>query len=231
MFHNREDAALQLAKELKSRSFQNLLVLAIPRGGVAIGSVLARELGAELDIILARKLRAPNQPEFAIGAVSETGEVYLNEQADDALEGADDYLALEKRHQMQEIARRTRMLRGAKPPVQIEGRSVIVTDDGIATGSTMIAALKEVQLLQPRELIVAVPVAAADSLKLVRIWADDVVCLLTPEDFWAVGQYYEQFPPVEDEQVVAMLNEAKLPPEVKHFAPAEARTVDLGAGD
>lgn len=231
MFRNRADAALQLAKELKSRSFQDPLVLAIPRGGVAVGSVLARELGAELDIILARKLRAPNQPEFAIGAVSETGEVYLNERADDALAGYDDYFALEKRRQMQEITRRNRLLRGNRPPARIEGRSVIVTDDGIATGSTMIAALKEVRLLQPHELIVAVPVAAAESLELVRVWADDVVCLLSPTDFWAVGNYYEEFNPVEDEQVIAMLNDAKLPPEVKHFAPAEARTADLGAGD
>jgi predicted phosphoribosyltransferase len=231
MFHNREDAALQLARELKSRSFHEPLVLAIPRGGVMIGSVLARELGADLDIILARKLRAPNQPEFAIGAVSETGEIYLNPQAEDALADTDDYLAVEKRYQMQEIARRTRALRGNRPPARIEDRSVIVTDDGIATGSTMIAALKEIQLLQPRELIVAVPVAAAESLEIVRIWADNIVCLLTPPDFWAVGHYYEEFAPVEDEQVIALLNEAKLPPEVKHFAPAAARAVDLGAGD
>jgi predicted phosphoribosyltransferase len=231
MFHNREDAALQLAKELKSRSFHDPLVLAIPRGGVVVGSVLARELGADLDIILARKLRAPNQPEFAIGAVSETGEVYLNPRADDALADEDDYLALEKRHQMQEIARRNRALRGNRPPARIEGRSVIVTDDGIATGSTTIAALKEIRLLQPQELIVAVPVAAAESLDLVRNWADDVVCLLSPGDFWAVGHYYEEFNAVEDEQVIASLNEAKLPPEEKHFASAEARTVDLGAGD
>ncbi len=220
MFRNREDAAVQLAEHLKDRLLRNPLVLAIPRGGVVIGAVLARELGAELDVVLSRKLRAPGQPELAIGAVSETGEVYLNHHADEIGGEIDDYLSLEKQRQMKEIARRNRILREARPQAAIEGRSVIVTDDGIATGSTMIAALKEIRLHKPHEVIVAIPVAAPESLTIVKIWSDDVICLLTPEHFWAVGQYYEEFNPVEDEQVVAILREFK-PAHNKHLEPVD----------
>jgi putative phosphoribosyl transferase len=108
---------------------------------------------------------------------------------------------------MEEIARRNRLLRDSRPAAKMAGRSVIVTDDGIATGSTMVVALKEVRLNKPFELIVAVPVAAADSLELVRVWSDEVVCLLSPSDFWAVGYYYQDFATVEDEQVVAILRD------------------------
>ncbi len=206
-FLNREDAAVQLAKTMNVRSFHDPLVLAIPRGGVITGAALARELGADLDVVLSRKLRAPEQPEFALGAVSESGEVYLNPDAEQASGVREEYLDIEKQHQMREIARRNHLLRKARSAAPIKGRTVIVTDDGIATGSTMIAALKEVRLHQPREVIVAVPVASPSSLEIVRIWADEVICLLSPEDFWAVGAYYEDFRAVEDNEVVAILRD------------------------
>jgi putative phosphoribosyl transferase len=230
MFRNREDAALQLAKQLKGRSLHDPLVLAIPRGGVVTGAVLARELGADLDVILARKLRAPQQPELAIGAVSESGEVFLNNFADEVPGVFDEYINLEKQRQMKEIVRRNRLLRESRPPAPIEGRTVIVADDGIATGSTMIAALKEVRAHRPREVIVAVPVAAADSLAVVKTWSDSVVCLLTPEDFMAVGLYYEEFNPVEDERVVAILQDFK-PTETEHFDAPSPQGEELGIGD
>jgi predicted phosphoribosyltransferase len=211
MFHDRQDAAYQLAKKFKGRKLRDPLVLAIPRGGVATGAVLARELGAELDVVLSRKLRAPEQPELAIGAVSEDGSVYFNHHAQQYLDLMEEYLAEEREHQMAEIARRKKLFRAVRPRASISGRSVIVTDDGIATGSTMIAALQTVRTRKPHELIVAVPVASPDRLEEVAHWCDEVVCLLSPQVFWAIGQFYEDFRQVEDEEVVEMLRE---------FAPA-----------
>jgi len=205
MFRDREDAARRLAKKLETRELRDPLVLAIPRGGVVTGAVLARALGADLDVVLSRKLRAPNQPELAIGAISEGGEVYLNPQVTKIDDWLGDYLAEERAYQMAEIARRRKLFRAVRPVAPIADRSVIVTDDGIATGSTMIAALKVIQTHQPHELIVAVPVASPDRLQEVRKWCDEVVCLLAPEGFWAIGQFYEDFGQVEDKQVVEIL--------------------------
>jgi predicted phosphoribosyltransferase len=223
MFRDREDAARQLAAKLKGRPLHEPLVLAIPRGGVVTGAVLARELGAELDVVLSRKLRAPGYPELAIGAIAEDGQVYLNHQAEEFLDGLEDYLAEERRHQLAEIARRRELFRAARPPARIAGRSVIVTDDGIATGSTMIAALQAVKAQKPSELIVAVPVASPDRLEGVRRWCDDVVCLLAPKMFWAVGQFYADFAQVEDEEAVRLLREFAAAPRAEEVAEARAR--------
>jgi predicted phosphoribosyltransferase len=190
------------------------VVLAIPRGGVVTGAVLARELGADLDVVLSRKLRAPGQPELALGAIAEDGRVYLNHHSQAFLERLKEHLAQESRHQLAEIGRRKKLFRGARPKAPLQGRSVIVTDDGIATGSTMIAALKVVQTQHAREVIVAVPVASPERLEEVRHWCDEVVCLLAPETFWAIGQFYENFTQVEDEEVVQLLRE---------FAPSAPR--------
>jgi predicted phosphoribosyltransferase len=214
MFRNREDAALQLAQRLKGRKLHDPLVLAIPRGGVVTGAVLARELGADLDVVLSRKLRAPMQPELAVGAVSEDGQVYLNHHAQEFLDLMEEYLAEERRHQLAEIARRKKQFRGVRLQAPLKGRSVIVTDDGIATGSTMIAALQAVKTQNAREVIVAVPVASPDRLAEVRRWCDDVVCLLAPKRFWAIGEFYKDFTQVEDEEVIQLLRE---------FAPAARR--------
>jgi predicted phosphoribosyltransferase len=184
---------------------------------VVTGAVLAQELGAELDVVLARKLRSPNYPEFALGAVSETGEVYLNEHlgATDVI-GLEDYLTIERRTQIEEIARRNRQLREVRPPVDVTGRSVIVTDDGIATGATLIVALKDIRLRNPHELIVAVPVAAPDSLPTVGAWCDEIVCLHAPPGFRAVGYFFEDFSPVEDETVRELLRTAIRPADLAH---------------
>lgn len=205
MFRDREDAARMLAQRLKGRDLHNPLVLAIPRGGVVTGAVLAQEIGAELDVVLSRKLRAPGQPELAIGAVSEDGRVYLNHFGREALDLPEEYLAKERRHQLGEIARRKKLFRDVRPQASVAGRTVIVTDDGIATGSTMIAALQAIKDQNPREVIVAVPVASPDRLEEVRRWCDDVVCLLSPSEFWAIGQFYEDFTQVEDEAAVDLL--------------------------
>jgi predicted phosphoribosyltransferase len=211
MFRNREDAGFQLAEKLKGRKLHDPLVLAIPRGGVVTGAVLARELGADLDVVLSRKLRAPGQPELAVGAVSEDGQVYLNHHAQEYLHAMEEYLAEECQLQRWVIARRKRLFRSVRPQASLKCRSVIVTDDGIATGSTMIAALQAIKTQGAREIIVAVPVAPAGRLAEVRRWCDEVVCLVISEQFWAIGQFYENFAQVDDAEVGQILRE---------FAPA-----------
>jgi predicted phosphoribosyltransferase len=211
MFRDRADSARRLAAKLRTRELYDPLVLAIPRGGVVIGAVLARELGAELDIVVARKLRDPGQPELALGAVAENGRVYLNRHARAFLDLGDNYLADERRHQLAEIARRKRLFRAVRPRAPVTGRSVIVTDDGLATGSTMIAALQFIKAHDPREVIVAVPIASPDRLGEVRRWCDDVVCLLCPRHFWAVGQFYQDFTQVGNGEVLDLLRDAAAP--------------------
>jgi predicted phosphoribosyltransferase len=215
MFRNREDAGRRLAERLTAWKLHEPLVLAIPRGGVVTGAVLARALGAELDVVLSRKLRAPWLPEFAIGAIGEDGQVYLNPDAQGVPGLTADYLAQEREYQLGEIARRKVLFRAVWPAAQIAGRSVLVTDDGIATGATMIAALQTVQVHRPYEIIVAVPVASPERLKAVRWWCDEVVCLLCTRALHAIGQFYEDFRPVEDDQVVALLREFATPPAEK----------------
>jgi predicted phosphoribosyltransferase len=205
MFQDREDAARKLADRLRGRVFRDPLVLAIPRGGVVVGAVLARELGAELDVVLSRKLRVPGQPELALGAVSETGEVYLNHHTAGSRTLVAPQVSVEREYQLNEIARRRQAYRGGRPAAETTGRSVIVTDDGIATGSTMIAALKVVRGQHPHELIVAVPVGSPERLCEVREWCDEMVCLECPADFSAVGRSYDDFAPVEDAEVVDLL--------------------------
>ncbi|MFM8273607.1 MAG: phosphoribosyltransferase [Gemmata sp.] len=205
-FRDRADGGKQLGERLKGRELRAPLVLAIPRGGVSTGLALARELGAELDVILSRKLRAPFKPEYAIGAIAEDGQVTLNPDA--VAVASEEYLEEEKRHQLAEIARRAKLFREVRPAAPIAGRSVIVTDDGIATGSTMVAALRSARAHHPHELIMAVPVAPPERLEHMRRLCDEALCLLAPVDFYAVGQFYEEFNTVEDEQVVRMLREA-----------------------
>jgi len=205
MFRNREDAAQQLARKLTARKLRDPLVLAIPRGGVVTGATLARELGADLDVVLSRKLRAPGQPELAVGAVCEDGQMVLNHFAEENLDLPPGYLAEERDFQLGLIARRRKLFRAARPKAKIAGRSIIVTDDGIATGSTMIAALEIIRGQKPKEVIVAVPVASPDRLDEVRQHCDEVACLLAPRSFWAIGQFYEDFSQVDDDEVVAVL--------------------------
>ena len=203
-FDSRNDAARQLAKALARYRGRNPLVLAIPRGAVNMGKVLADELGGELDVVLVRKLRSPFSPEFAVGAVDESGWTYIADHA--ARSGADAaYIEREKQAQLETLRKRRAQYTPARPPIDAKDRIVIVVDDGLATGASMIAALHAARAKQPQRLICAVPVAAPDSLERVRPLADEVVCLEAPEEFYAVGQFYRDFPQVEDDEVVAIL--------------------------
>ena len=208
MFADREDAARQLATKLRGLALHDPVVLAIPRGGVVTGAVLARELGADLDVVLSRKLRAPYQPEFAIGAVGEGGEVYLNHHIDGAAMVDKSYLEAERQRQVEAIEERQQLFRAGRARASLTARSVILTDDGIATGSTMIAAIRVVKTFKPRELIVAVPVAPMSQLNEFRSLCDRFIYLEAPADFHAVGQFYRSFETVEDEEVIRLLREA-----------------------
>lgn len=204
MFTDRIDAAQQLADALAPWRGRNPLVLAIPRGAVPIGAVVAQRLGGELDLVLVRKLHAPGAPEFAVGAVDESGWVYVAAHA--ASVGATgSYLAGQKQEQMEELERRRALYTPGRSRIDPAGRVVIVVDDGLATGATMVAALHSVRQRQPERLVCAVPVASPEAVRLVGEYCDEVVCLHAPRRFAAVGQFYRDFPQLEDAEVIALL--------------------------
>jgi predicted phosphoribosyltransferase len=204
LFDSRLDAGQRLARALARYRGRNPLVLAVPRGAVAMGAVIARELDGELDVALVKKLRAPDSPELAVGAVDETGWTYVAPHA--AMAGADAaYLAREKTVELELLRKRRAQYTPARAPADPAGRIAIVVDDGIATGASMIAALHSVRARKPARLICAVPVASPESRAQVLPYADEVVCLEAPEDFGAVSEFYREFRQVEDDEVVALL--------------------------
>lgn len=205
VFADRADAGRELGNRLNQLSLMRPVVLGIPRGGVVTAAAIAEVLSAELDIVLSRKLGAPNQSELAIGAVGEDGSVYHDHATQSMVSASPSYLSREIAHQLEEIARRKELFRGVRPAASLAGRSVIVTDDGIATGSTMLAALQTVRLQQPKELIVAVPVAPPDRLEPIRQHCDRLICLVSPRDFFSVGQFYLSFDQVSDEEACELL--------------------------
>jgi len=211
IFRDRIEAAERLAEALAAYRGKNPLVLAIPRGAVPMGQVIAQRLGGELDVVLVRKLRAPFSPEFAVGAIDETGWAYVASHARQA--GADErYLEEEKAAQLATLHRRRKEYTPRRAPIDPAGRVAIVIDDGLATGATMIAALHAVRARDPARLVCAVPVAPPDSVEAVKPYCDEVVCLDTPWDFGAVGRFYRNFDQVEDEEVIRLLAEAGAQP-------------------
>lgn len=205
-FRDRDDAGRQLAGALAHYRGTHPVVLGIPRGAVPIARVVAQALGGELDVVLVRKIGAPGNPEFAVGAVDENGTVVLNEYAEQV--GADvAYLRRVAERELALIRERRARYRPGQPAIALGGRTVIVIDDGLATGSTMMAALKAVRAQQPARLVCAIPVAAPDSLARVSALADEVVCLAAPRPFHAVGPHYLDFTGVTDEEVIALLAE------------------------
>ena len=205
-FRDRDEAARRLVERLAIYKGENPLVLAIPRGAVPMARIVADALGGEVDVVLVRKLRAPYNPEFAVGSIDESGWTYIADYAGQA--GATtEYLEAEKKTQMETMRNRRAQYTPIRPPIDPAGRIVIVLDDGLATGATMISALHALKEKGPKKLICAVPVSPPDTLEKVARYADEVVCLEAPEWFQAVGQFYMDFPQVEDEEVIAILRQ------------------------
>jgi predicted phosphoribosyltransferase len=209
-FRNRDHAARLLADRLAEYRGRHPLVLAIPRGAAPMAAIIADALGGEVDVVLVRKLGAPGQPELAIGAVDETGRVSLVHTARD-LGVSDAYLAREVEAQTKTIRARRSLYTPVHPPIDPAGRVVIVVDDGIATGATMLAALAAVRAQRPATLVAAMGVAPSDVLQRIQDLADRVVCLETPEVMFAVGEFYREFSSVTDDEVVEMLQRHRTP--------------------
>jgi putative phosphoribosyl transferase len=210
-FENRREAGRRLARALTKRGYggEDTLVLGIPRGGLVVADEVAKALPAVLDVIIARKLRAPFQPELGIGAVVDGDHILLNEDLVRAVGASRDYLSIEISYQKEEVGRRMRFYRNGRPDPQIARKTVIIVDDGIATGYTFRASLESVRRRGPNRLVAATPVAARDSVEMLRAFSDDVVCLSIPTSFRSVGAWYRNFDEVSDEEASAILRRSR----------------------
>ena len=206
LFQDRREAGKALAARLASfKGRPSLIVLGIPRGGVVVGHEIAQALGAPLDVYITRKIGAPHNPELAIGAVASDGTLLIDHQLVRRLGVSQDYVDEESERQRQEIGRRLAEYRGEGPGPELADKVVILADDGVATGATTLVTIQAIKSQQPTELILAVPVGPRDSIESLRQEVDQLVCLHTPEIFWAVGAFYNVFDQTTDDEVKALL--------------------------
>ncbi|MBI2426302.1 MAG: phosphoribosyltransferase [Candidatus Kerfeldbacteria bacterium] len=210
MFADRVDAGRQLAAKMGAyRGNSNVVLLALPRGGVVVAAEIARELDLALDIVVPRKIGAPGNPEYAIGAITEDGESLFDERAIAALGISPEYIAQTVYEEQREAERRMNVYRGGRPPLNVTHKTAILVDDGVATGATMRVAIRSVRKRGAATIIVAVPVIALDTLEILRREADEVISVDAPLLFGAVGAFYESFPQTSDEEVMKILEMSK----------------------
>ena len=214
IFQDRTDAGRQLAEKLGHLKDRKPIVLALPRGGVPVGVEVAGVLSAPLDVLLVRKIGVPWQPELALGAVAdgEQPETFIDKQLAKALDISDDYIKEETARQLEELERRRRAYCDGRAPLDIAGATAIIVDDGIATGATMRVALRVTRKRTPARLVLATPVAAADTIDQLRSLADEVVCVEMPPGLGAIGFYYADFHQMSDDEVTAILTRPATPP-------------------
>ncbi len=208
LYRDRVDAGRALARTLAAYR-PHAVVIGVPRGGVVVAAEVARALDAELDVIVARKVGAPGQPELAIGAVSADGTTFLNDELIRLLGVSDPYLSAVIQRRWEEARERDRLLRGDTPRIPLKGRTVILVDDGLATGATMRAAVRAARHERPSRVVVAVPVGSTEACGALRLEADEVICPDERAEFGAVGLYYQRFDQVRDEEVVQLLRESR----------------------
>jgi putative phosphoribosyl transferase len=208
IFVDRQEAGRRLAEALADLKGEDVVVLGIPRGGVVVAAEVARAYGWPLDTVIPRKIRAPGNPELGLGAIA-PGVRVLDQRMLDVLGVSEQYLEREIADEEREIERRSEAYRRGRPAVDVKDKVVVVVDDGIATGGTATAAVRWAKAQGARKVILAVPVAPAEGVRNLSREADEVVCLETPEPFYAVGQWYQEFPQTSDEEVVQILDDAR----------------------
>jgi len=210
VFRDRSEAGRLLAEKLSGlKGRDDVIVLAVPRGGVVVGYEITKALSVPLDVYITRKIGAPHNPELAIGAVSSDGGVLLDDRLIRQLGVSADYVEREKDWQLQEIERRLQEYRGERPEPSLDGKHVILADDGVATGSTVLVTIRSLKSNHLKKLTLAVPVGPPETIARLAMEADEVVCLATPEPFWAVGRFYLAFDQTSDEEVKRLLAQAK----------------------
>jgi len=207
-FADRRDAGRRLAAELLPLAKERPVVVALPRGGVPVAVEVARALDAPLDILAVRKLGAPGNRELGVGAVAEGGSAVLDSSSAEQLGLTSSVLDATLEREIQELRRRVDRYRGERPPIAVRGRTVIVVDDGLATGLSELAAIRALRKREARRIVVAVPVGSRESIEMLGEEADQVLCLMIPDRLYGVGLWYEDFAPVSDEEVLALLEEA-----------------------
>lgn len=193
----------------KFKDAKDTIILSLPRGGVVVGYEVAKILNLPLDIVVPRKIGAPGDPEFAIGAITETGEGIFDEMTIGAYGITESYLQNEIKKEKAEAERRLTLYRGPRPPLDLRNKTVIIVDDGLATGLTMRAAIKTIKKFGATKIVVAIPVAPPDTAELIKKEVDEFICLLTPTFFGSVGEFYDEFPQTADEEVIELLKKSE----------------------
>ncbi len=212
IFKNRLEAGQKLAEKLiKYKDQKNILVIGLPRGGLILAQEIAKKINSPLDIVVPRKIGAPNNPEFAIGAITEEGEPFLNEDIIDYYKISKEYIAQEIAQEKKEAQRRLKVYRGEKEAISYKDKIIILVDDGIATGSTMLAALAFLKKKKVKKIIVAVPVLARDTIKIIEKEVEELIYLEAPLFFGAIGAFYKEFDQTTDQEVIAIMKNYNVP--------------------